>query len=150
MIKHDFAFAKYIIMTARSKCTTLSSSRLWLHCPGGFRRNSSRRPPLRKSPRISKPPLSPGFFSFFFISTRWGINKHCVCAPLGYIMEYYMSEIPLFSSFSLVVAPKEGVCVQDTYCKYLWYPISCSGTMIIRPIVCEKARAQFIKIVERC
>lgn len=79
-------------------------------------RNSSRRPPLRKKPTYlrASPSRPPSFL--FFISTRRGINKHCVCAPLGYIMEYYVSEIPLFLFPTLppplTIAPKRGVCTR--------------------------------------
>lgn len=39
--------------------------------------------------------------SLSFISVRRSINKDCVCAPLGYIMEYYVTEIPRGSDSSL-------------------------------------------------
>ena len=96
--------------------------------------------------------------SLSFISARRSINKDCVCAPLGYIMEYYVTEIPRASDSSLPpltftspsttnvasTAPPAGVCVQDIYYKYPWCPVSCSSATIIRPFVrITVSRAKF-------
>lgn len=96
--------------------------------------------------------------SLSFISVRRSINKDCVCAPLGYIMEYYVAEIPRASDSSLPpltftspsttnvasTAPPTGVCVQDIYYKYPWCPVSCSSATIIRPFVrITVSRAKF-------